>query len=54
MNLNNEYLARAEQTARLREAEQCRPGRRLAGALRTSRHAERLAQQARLALARTF
>ena len=54
MNLNNEYLARAEQHARLREAEQCRPGRRLAGALRASRHAERLAQQARLALARTF
>jgi hypothetical protein len=54
MNLNYEYLARAEQHARLREAEQCRPGRRLAGALRTSRHAERLAQQARLALARTF
>jgi len=54
MNLNHEYLARADQTARLREAEQCRPGRRLAGALRTSRHAERLAQQARLALARTF
>jgi hypothetical protein len=52
MNLNHEYLARAEHTARLSAAEQCRPGRRLAGALRTSRHAERLAQQARLALAR--
>ena len=54
MNLNHEYLARAQAAARLSEAEQCRPGRRLAGALRASRHAEQLAQQARLALARTL
>jgi len=54
MNLNNDYLARAHVSAHLREAEQCRPGRRLATALRAERCAEQLAQQARLALARAL
>jgi hypothetical protein len=54
MNLNHEYLARAEVSARLREAHQCRPGRQLTRALRAGRRAEEIAQQARLALARSL
>jgi hypothetical protein len=54
MNFNHEDLVRAEMSARLREAQQCRQGRRLVRALRTSRKAEQLAEQARLALARTL
>ena len=49
-----EHLVRANVSARLGEAQQCRPGRRLARAERTTRRAERLAQQARLAIARTL
>jgi hypothetical protein len=54
MNINHEYLARAHVSARLGEAQQCRPGRRLSRSLRADRRAEQLAQQARLALARTL
>ena len=45
MNLSHEYLARAQVSARLGEAQQCRQGRRLARALRTepSRRAARSA-----------
>ena len=54
MNFSYEDVARAEIGARLAQAQQCRQGRQLAHALRSSRKAERLAQQARLALARTL
>lgn len=47
-------LARALVSARLGEAQQCRPGRQLTRVLRTGRKAERLAQQARLAAARSL
>ncbi|WP_296602183.1 hypothetical protein [Nocardioides sp.] len=51
---SHEILVRAHVSARLGEAQQCRQGRQLARALRTGRKAEQLAQQARLALARTL
>jgi hypothetical protein len=54
MNLSHEILARAQVSARLREAEQARPGRQLSRVLRTGRRAEEIAQQARLALARSL
>ncbi|MBA2953851.1 hypothetical protein HZF07_09000 [Nocardioides sp. CGMCC 1.13656] len=54
MNPIHEDLVRANVSARLGEARECRQGRRLARAERTSRRAEQLAQQARLALARTL
>ena len=54
MNLSHENLARAQVSARLGEAQQCRPGRQLIRVLRTGRRAEQLAQQARLALARSL
>jgi hypothetical protein len=54
MNFSHETLARAEVSARLGEAQQCRPGRQLSRVLRSGRKAEQLAQQARLALARTL
>lgn len=54
MNLLHENLARAQQAARLGEAQQSRRGHELARALRLSRKAERAAQQARLALARAL
>ena len=47
-------LARAQVSARLGEARQCRPGRQLTRVLRTGRKADRLAQQARLATARSL
>jgi hypothetical protein len=50
----HENLARVQVAARLEEAHQCRPGRQLTRALRTGRRAEQLAQQARLAIARTL
>ena len=53
MNLHQD-LARAEIGARLRDAQERRQGRRLARVVSTGRKAERLAQQARLALARTL
>lgn len=54
MNLSHEDLARAQVSARLREAQHCRQGRRLARAISTGRKAEQVAQQARLAIARTL
>jgi hypothetical protein len=54
MNLSHENLARAHVNDRLREAQQDRQGRRLAHVIRTSRKAEQIAQQARLAIARTL
>jgi len=54
MNLSHQTLARAQVNARLGEAQQCRTGRQLTRALRTGRRAEQLAQQARLALARSL
>ena len=54
MNLSHENLARAQVSARLGEAQQCRPGRQLTRALRSGRRAEQLARQARLALARSL
>lgn len=54
MNLMNENLAREQMAARLGEAQQRQLGYRLARARRLSRKAERAAQQARLALARTL
>lgn len=47
-------LIRAQQSARLGEAQRCRPGRRLSRVQRAERRAERLAQQARLAIARAL
>ena len=54
MNFSHENLARAQVSARLGEAQQCRPGRQLTRVLRTGRRAEEIAQQARLALARSL
>jgi hypothetical protein len=54
MNISHENLARAQISARLGEAQQCRPGRQLSRVLRSGRRAEELAQQARLALTRTL
>ena len=53
MNIN-ENLVRAQMSARLGEAQQCRPGHQLSRVLRSGRKAEALAQQARLALSRTL
>lgn len=54
MNLSHESLARAQVSARLGEAQQCRPGRQLTRVIRSGRRAEQLARQARLALARSL
>jgi hypothetical protein len=54
MNLINEDLARAHIAVRLGEAQELRLGHQIARARRLSRRAERAAQQARLALARSF
>ena len=54
MNVSHENLARAQVSARLGEAQQLRQGRQLSRVLRTTRRAEQLAAQARLALARTL
>lgn len=54
MNLSHENLARAQVSARLGEAQQCRPGRQLTRVLRTRGRAEQLAQQARSALDRSL
>ena len=54
MNISHENLARAQVSARLGEAQQCRPGRQLSRVLRSGRRAEELAQQARLAITRTL
>jgi hypothetical protein len=54
MHLMNEDLARAQMSARLGEAHAQRRGHQLAMARRLSRRAERAAQQARLALARSL
>lgn len=54
MSLINEDLARAQQSARLGEAQQLRRGHHLARSRRLSRKAEQAAQQARLALARAL
>jgi hypothetical protein len=54
MQLMNEDLARAQMSARLGEAHERRRGHQLAMARRLSRKAERAAQQARLALARSL
>lgn len=52
MNLSHQDLARAHVSARLGEAQQGRQGRRLTRVLDAGRRAERIAQQARLAVAR--
>ncbi len=54
MNLLNEDLARAQIASRLGEAQDLRLGHQIARARRLSRRAERAAQQARLALARSL
>ena len=54
MNLMNEDLARSQMSARLGEAHELRRGHQLVMARRLSRRAERAAQQARLALARSL
>lgn len=54
MQLLNEDLARAQMSARLGEAREMRRGHQLAMHRRLSRRAERAAQQARLALARSL
>ncbi|HJR40015.1 MAG TPA: hypothetical protein VJ819_16655 [Nocardioidaceae bacterium] len=54
MNLLNEDLARAQISSRLGEARELRRGHQLVLARRLSRRAERAAQQARLALARSL
>ncbi|MDV3296709.1 MAG: hypothetical protein LOY01_12995 [Brachybacterium paraconglomeratum] len=54
MNLINEDLARAQISSRLGEAHDLRLGHQIARARRLSRRAERAAQQARLALARSL
>jgi len=54
MSLMNEDLARAQMSERLGEAHAMRRGHQLAMARRLSRRAERAAQQARLALARSI
>jgi hypothetical protein len=54
MYMQHEALARAQQSARLGEAQQLRRGQSLVAARRLSRKAEKAAQQARLALARVM
>jgi hypothetical protein len=54
MNLMHEDLARAQMSERLGEAHELRRGHQLVLARRLSRRAERAAQQARLALARSL
>lgn len=54
MQLIHEELARAQMAARLGEAQTIRRERQLARAIRLSRKAEAVAQQARLAIARTL
>lgn len=54
MSLIQEELARAHADARLGEARQRRRGHQLVMARRLSRRAERAAQQARLAIARSL
>lgn len=54
MQLLHEDLARAQMAARLGEAQTIRRERQLARAIRLSRKAEAVAQQARLAIARTL
>ena len=54
MRLMNEDLARAQMSRRLGEAHDLRRGHQLAMSRRLSRRAERAAQQARLALARSL
>jgi hypothetical protein len=54
MYLMNEDLARAQIASRLEEAQELRLGHRISRARRLSRRAERAAQQARLALARSL
>jgi hypothetical protein len=54
MNLINEDLARAQIASRLGEAQDLRLGHQITRARRLSRRAERAAQQARLALARSL
>ena len=54
MNLMHEDLARAQMSARLGEAHAQRRGHQLALARRLSRRAERAAQEARLAIARSL
>jgi hypothetical protein len=54
MNLMHEDLARAHMDARLSEARVLRRSHQMSRAQRLARRAERAAQQARLALARTL
>ena len=54
MYLLNEDLARAQMSERLGEARELRRGHQLVLARRLSRRAERAAQQARLAIARSL
>ena len=54
MNLIQEDLARAHMSARLGEAQSMRRGHQLVRSRRLSRRAERAAQQARLAIARSL
>lgn len=54
MQLMNEDLARAQMRMRLGEAHELRRGHQMAMHRRLSRRAERAAQQARLALARSL
>lgn len=54
MNFSHQDLARAHVSARLGEAQESRRGRRLARLLGSGRKAEQLAQQARLAIARSL
>ncbi len=54
MNLMHEDLARAQMSARLGEAHHRRQGHQLLLNRRLSRKAEQVAQQARLALARSL
>jgi hypothetical protein len=54
MHLIHEDLARAHMSVRLGEAHELRRGHRLAQYRRLSRRAERAAEQARLALARSL
>ena len=54
MNLMHEDLARAHMSERLGEARNLRRGNQLVLARRLSRRAERAAQQARLAFARSL
>ena len=54
MNISTPDLVRAQVSTRLVEAQHSRPGRRLARVISTGRRAEQVAQQARLAIARTL